>query len=81
MRPAETPAPKWKASPSGGIPEAWQHVPGFHGLSYNPKRGNASLDGAAGVESMIEVAQVIGIRVHQSETKAGTLLILERGRE
>lgn len=37
------------------------------------------LDGASGFESMSAIAQAIGLKVHQSESKAGTLLIIEKG--
>lgn len=37
------------------------------------------LDGACGFSSMAEIAQAIGLKVHQSESKAGTLIIIEKG--
>ena len=37
------------------------------------------LDGATGFESMAEIAQAIGLKVYRSESKAGTLIIIEKG--
>ena len=37
------------------------------------------LEGMAGFSSMSEIAQAIGLKVHQSESKAGTLIIIEKG--
>jgi hypothetical protein len=37
-----------------------------------------SLEGATGFESMVPIAQAIGLKVHQSESKAGTLIIIEK---
>lgn len=39
---------------------------------------HVSLDGACGIESMIRVADAIGLTVHLSETKAGTLIIIQK---
>lgn len=47
--------------------------PGFRAYA-----SHVSLDGACGVESMIKVADAIGLKVHQSESKAGTLLVIEK---
>lgn len=38
------------------------------------------LDGERGVEALSQVASIIGLKVHQSESKAGTLIIIEKGK-
>lgn len=53
------------------------HFPSEIDANWNPDY-TVSLDGACGIESMIRVAEAIGLSVHLSETKAGTLIIIQR---
>lgn len=39
-------------------------------------RGGITLNGATGQESMRAIAEVIGLNIHFSESKAGTLIVL-----
>ena len=64
---------------------SWEQIPGFYGTRFNTAgqklgfvNGRVALEGSAGFESMVQVANAIGLKVHQSESKAGTLLIIER---
>jgi len=52
---------------------------GFLGASLRSDKESVELDGACGSEAMIRVADAIGLKVHQSESKAGTLIIIEKG--
>jgi len=57
---------------------------GFHTKENNDLPGvfdhaKGSLRGAVGFSSMVKIAQSIGLKVHQSESKAGTLIIIEKG--
>lgn len=53
------------------------HFPSEIDANWNPDY-TVSLDGACGFESMIEVADAIGLKVHQSESKAGALIIIQK---
>lgn len=57
----------------------WTYTKDFYGLSWNLDF-KVSLQGASGVESMIEIAKAIGLKVHLSESKAGTLIVIEKGK-
>lgn len=46
---------------------------------WEPANIRVSLNGCCGFSSMSEIAKAIGLKVHQSESKAGTLIIIEKG--
>lgn len=57
---------------------------GFYGFYYHPSTDGhggegTDLDGACGFEAMQSVAQAINLKVTRSESKAGTLIVIERG--
>jgi hypothetical protein len=57
----------------------WEYTPGFSGLRYHRFKRLVQLEGATGFESMREIANAIGLKVRQSQSKAGTLIIIEKG--
>lgn len=54
------------------------HFPSEVDASWEPDY-IVSLGGACGFGSMQSVADAIGLKVHQSESKAGTLIVIEKG--
>ena len=58
--------------------QEWRRVGNFPGFEYNPVKDRFSLTGEAGLTSMSEIASIIHLKVTRSESKAGTLLIIEK---
>lgn len=57
---------------------AWLGTATKNSLGVHQWEGVARCVGEVGIESMIEVADAIGLKVHQSESKAGTLIIIQK---
>lgn len=69
-------------------PFGWMDIPGFYGTRFNFHgqklgfgNGLVALEGSAGFEPMAQIAESIGLRVHRSESKSGTLIIIEKARK
>lgn len=55
----------------------WMGSASSHSLGARAWERRIYLDGACGIESMIKVADAIGLSAQLSETKAGTLIIIQ----
>ncbi len=49
----------------------WTKCPDLYGLTFNPK-GEARIDGACGIESVLRIAEAIGLTLTRNQDRRGT---------